>query len=190
MLNRNQSVSAIVPVAVISLSLLTSPHPSEPAPLDDVLGFLASSSAEERSANKTETSARDSRKKAFSILVVDDQAGFRKALMNSLLALSDVEVSTEEAETGVRAVAILKDAVNSFDVIFLDLILPEMSGLETRVEIKKLNLTSRIVMMTSALDSDEAKKARQLGIKVYDKTQIFLELIDILLGNSGDDTDE
>jgi CheY-like chemotaxis protein len=190
MLNQHQSGSTNVLMAVVSLSIFTNHRPSVSTPFNEVLGFMASSRAEGRSNEKAETSTGDSPRKAFAVLVVDDDDGFRKALVNSLLALTGIEVSTDETDTGEHTITKLKDAVNSFDVIFLDLILPKMSGLETRAEIKKLNVASRIVMMTSAPDSEVAKAARQQGFKVHDKEKIFLELMDILFGNSGDSTDE
>ena len=129
-----------------------------------------------------ETNSNSATLRPVTVLVVDDDDNFRQAFVDSLLELSSIEVSADEAETGEDAIAKLKNHSKTFDVVFLDLILPKMNGLDTHSEIEDLHLKTRIVLMTSEPNCSVAERASQLGLSVYLKADLRSELVRILSG--------
>ncbi|HEU4522489.1 MAG TPA: response regulator [Thermoanaerobaculia bacterium] len=82
-----------------------------------------------------------------SILVVDDDQEFLH-LMHAILQRLDVRV--EYAASGREALA--KIAVGDFDVILLDLVMPDIDGLEVirRMSASRPSLVARTIMVTAA----------------------------------------
>lgn len=80
------------------------------------------------------------------ILVVDDNESNRKVFMG-LLKNSGIRVT--EASNGRSCLELLKN--NSYDIIFLDHMMPEMDGIETYRIIKKLHICDNtpIIMLTA-----------------------------------------
>jgi DNA-binding NtrC family response regulator len=76
-------------------------------------------------------------------LVVDDEEVIRDFL-KQLLSLNGIEV--EVAENGLKAI----DAAQKqeFDIIFLDIRMPDMDGFKALKELKGINPKSKYVMMT------------------------------------------
>ncbi len=97
-------------------------------------------------------------KKAFSILVVDDEPGIRDFLQRSLSkSYSQVEVagSAEEAET-LRA-------QTHFDLFIVDICLPGSSGVDWLKSIVEQDWRSDVVFMTAFADMDKAIDALRVG---------------------------
>jgi two-component system, LytTR family, response regulator len=61
------------------------------------------------------------------VLIVDDEPLSRKALVNALLARNDIE-TLDSADDAVQALEMLQQ--KSYDVLLLDIHMPELSGLE------------------------------------------------------------
>ncbi len=92
------------------------------------------------------------------VLVVDDEPALRRSVVRMLMA-KGMEVVT--AEDGSRALALL--ASEPFDVALIDLIMPNMGGLELLQRIRKSNADIEVVMMTAYGDVETAVKAVQAG---------------------------
>jgi DNA-binding NtrC family response regulator len=69
-----------------------------------------------------------------SVLVVDDDEQIRK-LLRTLLEPEGIEVI--EAEHGKDAIAQYRE--NRIDLVLLDIIMPEMEGIETIIKLRKIN---------------------------------------------------
>lgn len=87
--------------------------------------------------------AREQKQGAL-ILVVDDDPGTCTILKNILIK-KGFRVGT--AHSGEQALTAVKE--EKFDIIFIDMKLPTLNGLETYLEIKKICPTAVAVMMTA-----------------------------------------
>lgn len=90
--------------------------------------------------------------RAGAILVIDDEMQIRRALSESLAALCDEVV---EAATGAEGIA--QAAAASPDLIILDLGLPDMSGTEVCLEIRRWSSVPIVVL--SARHAEQEKVA-------------------------------
>ncbi len=88
---------------------------------------------------------------AKTLLLIDDDAMLRQSLVEQLNEQGDFETIVE-ADSGVDALARAADQV--FDVIILDLGLPDMDGREVCKKLRAAGTRSPIIMLTAA-DSDE-----------------------------------
>jgi len=107
------------------------------------------------------------------ILVVDDEIMVRDFL-SRLLTLKGIVAKT--VESGFQAIEIMKSA--KFDIVFLDVRMPGMDGIQTLKELKKINSDTKFVMMTGYSVDDlleEAKKENILAVikKPFDINQII-----------------
>ena len=68
------------------------------------------------------------------ILVIDDEAGIRSSLKG---ILEDENYLVKTADTGEKGLNLLKG--DNFGLIFLDILLPEMNGIEVLKRIKKID---------------------------------------------------
>jgi two-component system, OmpR family, KDP operon response regulator KdpE len=89
--------------------------------------------------------------KTFSVLVVDDEPSLRKAIRMSLAASG---FAVEEAESGKDAVTAVRR--RQFDIVLLDVNMPDMSGVKVCRQIRALAIRVGIVMVT-VRDSEEDK---------------------------------
>ena len=78
------------------------------------------------------------------ILLVDDEEDLREALAEQLVATDDFDVT--EAGSGAEAVEASKGAI--YDLVVLDVGLPDTDGRELCKKLRKLNVKCPIVMLT------------------------------------------
>ena len=105
----------------------------------------------------------NSKKKKYA-LVVDDSRPVRKAL-DTKLRLMDYDV--HHAASGREALWLLQK--NSFDSIFLDVVMPGIDGYEVCKQIKRNKLTKHIpvIMLTSLSSQFDKVKGRLAGCDTY-----------------------
>lgn len=115
----------------------------------------------------------------MNILIVDDNADNR---MTIELLLEDVDnINIKEATDGAEAIAICKE--NTFDLIFMDIMMPRVDGIEATKEIKSFSPSSMIIAL-SALDDEKSKhKMLQSGAEDYITKPINSELFSQRLKN-------
>ena len=99
-----------------------------------------------------------SAKRAPTVLVVDDEAPIRRAIAR-ILSLKGFEVST--AENGKEGLELLSEG--SFDAALVDLMMPEMGGLELLTHAKERRIDTEIIMMTAFADVESAVNAVKNG---------------------------
>lgn len=96
------------------------------------------------------------------VLVVDDEMLIRNFLAETLRR-KGLEVIT--AENGKTALAEFKQ--NSFDMVFTDMKMPDLTGLEVLKKIKELNPSTIVVVVTAFGSIDNAVEAMRLGAFNY-----------------------
>jgi DNA-binding NtrC family response regulator len=96
------------------------------------------------------------------ILLVDDEERFRRTTAK-LLKGNGLEVLT--AASGKEAIQEVK--TQSYDVIILDVRMPEMSGIEALKEIKKIKPGVEVIMLTGHASVDTAFEILKLGACDY-----------------------
>ncbi len=98
-----------------------------------------------------------------SILVVDDE----KAVRYSFKVMFEDEYRVLTAEDGMSALNVLETSFIGVDVVFIDVRMPGMGGIEALKKIKKITKNIPIIMMTAYGDSDTAIAAMKEGAFDY-----------------------
>jgi NarL family two-component system response regulator LiaR len=100
----------------------------------------------------------------ITVLIVDDHAVVRQGVRAFLDTRAEIEV-VGEAESGERAVEIC--AEHAPDVVLLDLLMPEMNGVETARQIKAVSPRSQIVILTSHHSDEHLLPSIRAGALSY-----------------------
>lgn len=116
--------------------------------------------------------------KKAKILLVDDSAFMRNVLKN-ILHDAGFENFTE-ATDGVEAIKKIKE--ESFDVVLLDLIMPNKGGLEV---LKEIGAKAKILVISAVGQEKVVEDAKQQGalgyvIKPFDNQQVVAEVKRVL----------
>lgn len=98
------------------------------------------------------------------ILIVDDHAIVREGLRTLLSEEEDLEVIGEVAN-GAEALDFV--AQHLPDVVLMDLIMPEMNGVEATQRLQKRHLPSRVLVLTSFRDDQLVQDAIRAGATGY-----------------------
>lgn len=97
------------------------------------------------------------------ILIVDDSLQIRKSLRDILERYEYNIVG--EASTGIEAIKLFNSLYP--DIVMLDIIMPQLGGIETLRMLRSLNKDVKVIMV-SALDSlDKAKECMRAGANHY-----------------------
>ncbi|MER3446132.1 MAG: response regulator [Candidatus Dadabacteria bacterium] len=95
------------------------------------------------------------------ILVIDDEEAVRKSF---ILALEDTGYRVEAAESGEKGFNMIQ--TNKYDLVFLDLKMPGMNGVKTLRELRKIDKTVPVYIVTAFHKEffDQLKEAAEDGI--------------------------
>jgi two-component system chemotaxis response regulator CheY len=108
------------------------------------------------------------------ILIVDDLPMMRVIIKNNLSQLG-VPYPCIEAEDGIEALRCL--AKSKVALIFLDWIMPNLSGIDFLKKIRALKLDIPIIMVTGESDRASVKEALQAGVADYIVKPITQEVL-------------
>jgi two-component system, NtrC family, response regulator HydG len=115
-------------------------------------------------------------RRPLNILVLDDDAENADALAE-LFSLDDHKVIV--AYNGEEAIAAYK--ATNFDIGFFDVMMPGKNGVESFLEIKRLNLKAKIYFMTGYSGDDLLQKALDNGaLGVFGKPVDLPKILDTL----------
>lgn len=99
-------------------------------------------------------------------LIVDDEAELRRSVISILKsAIPDVEFVVDEASTGREALD--KVRAHNFDLVLMDVKMPEMNGLEALAAIKEHDPRTFVVLMTAHSNLQDAVTAIKDGAYDY-----------------------
>ena len=114
------------------------------------------------------------------ILLVDDDDKFRESM--SVLIKDAFGATVDDVASGLEALRVVEAANDPYDVILLDVKMPDFDGIETCTELKKRNCSSKIVMMSAIVDS---KAVEALDV-VFLPKPLKLEDLKKAIGSIGD----
>ncbi len=110
------------------------------------------------------------------ILLIDDERAIRRAL-KEILEFENCQV--EEAESGTQALQQLGQ--KNFDLIFSDIKMPQMDGIELLEQIKKMGIETPVVMISGHGTVETAVGAIKLGAFDFIEKPLDLNRILVLL---------
>ena len=129
------------------------------------------------------------------VLIVDDNAANRKILMHQITSWGMIGT---EVESGAEALRCLQETANDnpFDIVLLDLMMPDMDGLELAQKIKadeKISKTELVILPSIDKRADMKSVAKDMGISAYlqkpvRQSQLYNCLVNILSMETGIDT--
>ena len=101
--------------------------------------------------------------RGLKVLVVDDHATNRRILEE---ILKSWEMEAELVENGSAAIAALEASAQPFDIVLMDLMMPEMDGLETVAIIRENAAFAQVpvLLLSSADRAGYSARSRSLGI--------------------------
>jgi signal transduction histidine kinase/CheY-like chemotaxis protein/HPt (histidine-containing phosphotransfer) domain-containing protein len=108
------------------------------------------------------------------ILIVEDNS-MNMLLMKTLLNEIFSSVDILEAENGLEAVEIV-DLMNP-DLIFMDLQMPKMGGIEATQRIRLKNKNIPIIALTAAILNEEKKECKKVGMNDFLSKPINIETL-------------
>jgi NarL family two-component system response regulator LiaR len=103
-------------------------------------------------------------KERITLLLVDDHAVVRQGLKAFFETQSDLEV-IGEAETGMEAVQLAEEHIP--DVILMDLVMPDVDGVEATRRIKRITPRTEIIVLTSYHEDEHIFPALRAGALSY-----------------------
>ncbi|NRT55936.1 response regulator [Sphaerotilus uruguayifluvii] len=117
------------------------------------------------------------------ILVVDDHPMIRNGLAAMIRGEPDFDL-VGEASHGADAVRIAPDLAP--DVVLMDLLMPQMDGVEAMTRLRPLLPSTRFVILTSLTEPAEVQRALQAGASGYlTKTASAQELVNVIRAAHG-----
>ena len=98
------------------------------------------------------------------VLIADDHPVVRQGLQGFLETYADITVIAE-ADNGAQAVALALEHVP--DVILMDLLMPEMDGVQAIEQIVASSPATRIIVLTSYTEDEYLLTAMRAGVMGY-----------------------
>lgn len=98
------------------------------------------------------------------VLIADDHAIVRHGL-KQILAETDDLIVAGEAETGFQAIKMARQ--DTFDVMLLDISLPDRNGIEVLTQVKKAHPKMAVLMLSMHTEHEFAVRALKAGASGY-----------------------
>ena len=98
------------------------------------------------------------------VLIADDHPFVRRGIKETLEDASDIE-STGEASTMAETIQAVRD--NQYDVVILDISMPDGSGLEALAQIKQLSRNPHVLILSMYPENQYAVRALRSGAAGY-----------------------
>ena len=115
------------------------------------------------------------------ILIIDDERAIRRAL-REILEFEDFEV--DEAENGKEGVKLASG--EHYDIIFCDIKMPEMDGMEVLDELLKAKIETPVIMISGHGNIETAVQAIKKGAFDFIEKPLDLNRILVTIRNAGD----
>ena len=96
------------------------------------------------------------------ILIIEDEKPMANALS---LKLQSGGFETQVVYDGEAAIAALK--TSQYDLLILDLVMPQKDGFFVLTELKKLKIATPVIVSSNLSQEEDIKRARELGARDY-----------------------
>jgi len=113
------------------------------------------------------------------ILIIDDESGIRSSLKG---ILEDEGYEVKTVDTGEKGLKIIKN--ENFSLVFLDIWLPEINGIEVLKKLKSFKEDTQVVMITGHGSVESAVKATKLGAFNFLEKPLSLEKVVLTAKNA------
>lgn len=103
----------------------------------------------------------------YNVLIVDDSMIIRKMVAKTL-SISDLDIAEYYfAENGRQALEQLRD--NWIDIVFADINMPEMNGVELVAEMQKQDMLSStpVVIISTERSRERIEALKNMGVQAY-----------------------
>ncbi len=100
----------------------------------------------------------------ISVFLVDDHQVVRQGLRDFLELQDGIDV-VGEASSGIEAVQFVKQLLP--DVVIMDLVMPEIDGVEATRRVKAISPSTQVIVLTSFADDDKVFPAIKAGAISY-----------------------
>jgi signal transduction histidine kinase len=98
------------------------------------------------------------------VLVVDDVSINRLTLVK---VLQNLGVRAIEVSSGSEAIQVITSQLEPVDLVFMDLMMPQMDGFETSSQLRSMGVKTPIVCCSATYDSEIEKKCIDLNIEAF-----------------------
>ena len=102
-----------------------------------------------------------------SVLLIEDEASIRAVLKDILADQKELRLTVDEAKDGAEGLAMLEST--SYDVVFCDIKMPKMDGMEVLQKAKEKNIVAPFIMISAHGTTEMAVDATKMG--AYDFLQ-------------------
>jgi CheY-like chemotaxis protein len=145
----------------------------EPFEYNDMLGYIleAFSSIIRTPAESVKTLKGD-----ISVLVAEDNIINQKV---ALTIFNQLGLSIDIAQNGNEAIQKIKE--KCYDIVFMDLMMPDRDGIQTTVELRGQGYQMPIVAMTATASSKSKSKALASGMNDYITKPVRVEIVKNIL---------
>jgi DNA-binding NarL/FixJ family response regulator len=118
------------------------------------------------------------------VLLADDHTLFRAGIRALLETLGDVDV-VAEANDGREALRLVE--VHRPDVVLLDILMPNLNGLDAAARIGRTSSLSRVILLSMNADADSVLRALRAGavgylVKTADPAELELAIRAVMRG--------
>lgn len=100
------------------------------------------------------------------LLVVDDNKSLVEMIKEYFNDNAEIKVSLT-AQDGLEAMRLIETKQDEFDILLLDLIMPNKDGLSVVEEMKNKNISKKIMILTSYNTQDMIRKVSELGVSYF-----------------------
>ena len=143
----------------------------------------------ERTGHADGPNTQDFWQRPWRFLIVDDMA-INRLLLRQMLQMECPHAKISEAENGLSALSIMK--ISSFDLVFMDMVMPQMDGIEAsariRTELTSPDRDTPILGLTANVNAIDRERFMQAGaegflLKPFDR-KVLMETAERLLLSS------
>ncbi len=100
------------------------------------------------------------------LLVVDDNKSLVEMIKEYFNDNANIKV-TLTANDGAEAIRLIETKEDEFDILLLDLIMPNKDGLSVLEEMRKKNISKKVMVLTSYNTQDMIRKVSELGVNYF-----------------------